>query len=36
MLKQCLKVVDEFKENDYINEVKEKINKFVENIKVKL
>jgi hypothetical protein len=36
MLKQCLKVVDEFKENDYINEVKEKINKFVENIKIKL
>jgi hypothetical protein len=31
-----LRVVDEFKENDYINEVKEKINKFVENIKVKL
>ena len=36
LLKQCFKVVDEFKENDYINEVKEKINKFVENIKVKL
>jgi hypothetical protein len=36
MLQQCLRVVDEFKENDYINEVKEKINKFVENIKVKL
>jgi hypothetical protein len=36
MLAQCFKIVDESKENDYINEVKEKINKFVENIKVKL
>lgn len=36
ILGESLKVVDDFKENDYINEVKEKINKFIENIKVKL